>query len=109
MNFITKNNNNNNFTLIEKCGTSGLICLNSGTCGLSPIDHISHVCTCSAGFTGDDCSAVVCGTDGNACYNDGYCNETTSTCVCPRPLTSEDCRGSQYNLSRNNIVSLFFL
>ncbi len=86
--------NSSYFILIERCGTDGLVCLNSGTCALSPINHTSHICICSSGFSGDDCSAIVCGTDGNACYNGGYCNETTGTCICPPPLTSDDCRGS---------------
>lgn len=79
---------------LEMCGTGQLVCKNSGVCALSTIDQSTHVCNCLTGFAGDDCSAIVCGTEGNACYNGGHCNETSGTCVCPPPLTSDDCRGS---------------
>ena len=83
------------FLLIEICGTTGFTCMNSGICSLSTVDHTSYTCTCPAGFTGDDCSAIMCGSEGNACYNGGHCNETSGICICPPPLTSDDCRGSQ--------------
>ena len=84
--------------LLETCGHGGLICLNSGTCLLDGSDQGTPICQCPVGFAGDDCSAVACGSDGGACFNGGRCNETTGTCVCPPPLTSDDCRGSRYHL-----------
>ena len=81
---------------VEPCGNHGLICLNSGTCLLDGSDQGTPICQCLPGFAGDDCSAVSCGSDGGACFNGGRCNEATGTCICPPPLTSDDCRGSRY-------------
>ena len=83
------------FIRIETCGTSGLVCMNSGVCSLSTIDQTTYACNCPSGFAGNDCSAIVCGAEGNACYNGGHCNETSGICICPPPLTSDDCRGSK--------------
>ncbi|CAM4769346.1 unnamed protein product [Rotaria magnacalcarata] len=76
------------------CGIRGLVCLNSGICSLATNNHLPPICTCSVGFAGDDCSALICGSEGNACFNGGRCNETTGSCICPPPLTSDDCRGN---------------
>jgi len=83
--------------------------LNSGICSISTVDHTSPICICASGFTGDDCSAVICGSEGNACYNGGHCNETAGTCICRPPLTSDDCRGSTYHLLTIGNIHLYFV
>lgn len=55
------------------------------------------MCHCAPGFVGDDCSGIVCGSEGAACFNGGVCNETSHTCICPPPMTSDDCRGSKFD------------
>jgi Notch-like protein len=91
------------------CSTDGLVCLNSGTCPLTTTDQTSPTCICPSGFAGDNCSAISCGSEGNACFNGGHCNETTGICICPPPLTSDDCRGSKHNLSKTSNIGLYFI
>ena len=51
-----------------------------------PDPTMGGMCECEAGFTGFDCSAVLCPGD---CYGHGYCNG--GTCFCLNNWTGVDC------------------
>lgn len=94
---------------IEICGENEFTCKNSGSCSLSTTDKTSWSCVCPSSHTGTDCSLVVCGSEGNACYHGGRCNETTGTCICPPPLTSDDCRGSRSLITFSHTLKTRFI
>uniref|UniRef100_A0A8C9Q376 Tenascin C n=1 Tax=Spermophilus dauricus TaxID=99837 RepID=A0A8C9Q376_SPEDA len=63
----------------EKTEAQALLHYNRGRC-------VENECVCDEGFTGDDCSELVCPND---CFDRGRC--INGTCYCEEGFTGEDC------------------
>ena len=76
--------------------SSFVTCSGHGTCSTSSSSAGDDAtCSCSAGYSGSDCSRKDCPTGttpGGACSGRGACNTATGTCTCSAGFTSSDCR-----------------
>ena len=75
-------------------------CLYGGTCRESGTPQASmaadeYTCTCSAGFTGDNCAANVNDCASTPCQNSGACTDLVDryTCSCNDGYSGTECQG----------------
>ncbi|CAD5124520.1 DgyrCDS12799 [Dimorphilus gyrociliatus] len=95
-----------NIPVTEICTTKP--CMNGGTCKAIELEgaDIRRLCTCAAGFTGDDCSENINDCDPNPCFNGGTCIDKVNGFECKCPSFAEGnkkrCETLKTDVCKNN-------